>query len=756
MALRDDFQEAIKAGKLKEALILAMTQAMELNITTWVTSTGGETGSAAQPGHRLHTRIDIMQGKIENEVGDRFIGYGPYQELRDYHQQQVTQSHAIVQSNLYSLQQLFGVLTAIQQQNQQIAARQAGLPPLELSPLPPLVSQPARRAEPDLNQPSSVIPSLRESRPEPPLAPEPLAPLPSLRAPSPPRATRAEDAIATPPAPEMPVSELEIEDWEEAVGIQSLQAISPSEEELPADLLSLEDLEPDLDEEEQLWEEEDLEDAHPDAIATPSDAAVEEDWEEFETTSPAEPPVAEMAREEIPEEEDRGDRTEPSSVVAATPIAAMPGEVFFEEEDWGDPIEPPMAAIAQSAAQATSMDVEELSDKEDWGDFSSAGEVSDALASEPVALDTEEAFSDEENWGDFTPEEQLGSGTSAAADLLDEEEEEDWGDFPSAEETPEPLTNESANLIPGSEFTQDDWGEFTEEELDSEPSVPDLRAVQLPRANKLAEDDWGEFTEEALDSDPSVPDLRTVHLTTESELVEDEDWGEFTEEELDLEPGIMDAETNNSAAQAELVEDEDWGDLTEEESAADLGIPDLNTLNLESDREWTDEWIEEEPNPESTVPNLNAANAGNDSDWEEFESLDPFANPSESESSLSNVDPEEDWDNFAAEELEPYPNLSESEGDRDLGTLEASEASGTNPLSSKEQNPNVILMPPPTGNDWENSEPDEVWFDEPDFGEQSPDEVFPSDEELFGEVTAIQASTPPDSPDRPSRSSSGG
>lgn len=117
MAISDDFKEQLKAGRIVDALTLALGEAVELEITTWVSSSNhSETNTPAEaarpaPDSRMRTRLNIVDGAIDNEVGSRFIGNGPYTELREFHMEQVQQGRQIIQHNLENLQQLFTVLT---------------------------------------------------------------------------------------------------------------------------------------------------------------------------------------------------------------------------------------------------------------------------------------------------------------------------------------------------------------------------------------------------------------------------------------------------------------------------------------------------------------------------------------------------------------------------------------------------------------------------------------------------------------------
>jgi hypothetical protein len=116
MANSDDFKEKLKAGQIVDALTLALGEAIELEIKTWVSSANSDDATSAeryQPpaDSRMRTRINIVDGDIENEIGSQFIGNGPYTELRQFHMEQVQEGRQIIQHNLENIQQLFTVLT---------------------------------------------------------------------------------------------------------------------------------------------------------------------------------------------------------------------------------------------------------------------------------------------------------------------------------------------------------------------------------------------------------------------------------------------------------------------------------------------------------------------------------------------------------------------------------------------------------------------------------------------------------------------
>ncbi|MBD1923913.1 hypothetical protein H6F77_23005 [Microcoleus sp. FACHB-831] len=128
MAVSDEFKEQLKAGKIVDALTLALGEAIELEITTWVSSGDTDTRASSNPdqplpGYRMRTRINIVEGDINNEVGTQFIGNGPYTELRQFHQDQVNEGRETIQKNLATLQQLFTVMASTLAQLQPVSRR---------------------------------------------------------------------------------------------------------------------------------------------------------------------------------------------------------------------------------------------------------------------------------------------------------------------------------------------------------------------------------------------------------------------------------------------------------------------------------------------------------------------------------------------------------------------------------------------------------------------------------------------------------
>ncbi|HBE16926.1 MAG TPA: hypothetical protein DEG17_11770 [Cyanobacteria bacterium UBA11149] len=116
MTTSDEFKQQLQAGRIVDALTLALAESVELKITTWVSSAHTEAKHSSNPDEppascRMRTRLNIVEGSIDTEVGSQFIGNGPYTELRQFHMDQVQSGRQIIQHNLENLQQIFTVLT---------------------------------------------------------------------------------------------------------------------------------------------------------------------------------------------------------------------------------------------------------------------------------------------------------------------------------------------------------------------------------------------------------------------------------------------------------------------------------------------------------------------------------------------------------------------------------------------------------------------------------------------------------------------
>lgn len=110
MTAIEQFKNKIQAGEIYDALALAMSEAIELKITTWVANSETDNlDDDSQPGYRMRTSINLVEGTIDNEIGREFANNPAYEELEKLHLEQVKRGREIILNNLASLQTMFAM-----------------------------------------------------------------------------------------------------------------------------------------------------------------------------------------------------------------------------------------------------------------------------------------------------------------------------------------------------------------------------------------------------------------------------------------------------------------------------------------------------------------------------------------------------------------------------------------------------------------------------------------------------------------------
>ncbi|WP_414575837.1 hypothetical protein [Anabaena sp. CCY 9402-a] len=120
-----NFQSIIKqlnssnlgSNNIIDAMKAAIAEVVELEITTWVVEPSTQLNeelepstTSAQAGNRIYTKINLIDGDIENEVGSQFLCSGPYAELLSFHLDQVKDSREIMQKNIESVHKVYKIL----------------------------------------------------------------------------------------------------------------------------------------------------------------------------------------------------------------------------------------------------------------------------------------------------------------------------------------------------------------------------------------------------------------------------------------------------------------------------------------------------------------------------------------------------------------------------------------------------------------------------------------------------------------------
>ncbi|MGC1392707.1 MAG: hypothetical protein WA828_00405 [Coleofasciculaceae cyanobacterium] len=432
MAPSDDFKAQLKAGNINEALSLALNGAVDLKITTWVTT--GDKQTLSQPGHRLRTRINTIEGKVDNEIGDQFISNGPYRELRQFHLEQVSQGSEIIHSNLKSLQTLFDVVIAMQSAQRRIASLPSFPGSFVLEPSSDQQLLPTAPAQTDaslLTEPSEDVEELAAA---PDSLSEVATPVPQIEVP----ATVSGVPVATPS--EVLIEEDEDEeddDWDDSV-LDLLESLPVG----PPELEALDDSE------EEDWrnfiEEDDAPDPELDSPST-------EDWGIL-TAADFEPPTeTNLESPKLPEDLGELIKEEPLTSNLATQDSEK-----LSFDDLPSPTETPVV-IPETL----------IPEEEDWGDL--IEDEMPVLANKPVPSLESLNLEEDEEWDDWVVEsEPLQDSSISRLESLDEADDDDWDDF---EEDADPFAAAPTN----SELNEDaDWDNFSVDELEPYSGLLDL------------------------------------------------------------------------------------------------------------------------------------------------------------------------------------------------------------------------------------------------------------------------------------------
>ncbi|MEH1780322.1 MAG: hypothetical protein V7K67_18475 [Nostoc sp.] len=111
-------KKGLDVDEIINAIKTVIVEVIDLKITTWVAESSEQsqneiTSASAKPGNRIYTRINLVHGDIENEIGSQFTDSGPYKEIREFHLTQVKESREIIHKNIESVEKLYGFLMEI-------------------------------------------------------------------------------------------------------------------------------------------------------------------------------------------------------------------------------------------------------------------------------------------------------------------------------------------------------------------------------------------------------------------------------------------------------------------------------------------------------------------------------------------------------------------------------------------------------------------------------------------------------------------
>jgi hypothetical protein len=114
MTANSEFQASLQAGRVNEAISQVVSRLVELDIVTVLPATEGSAGQ-----NTLSTKVDLLTGKITNEISAEFLQNKSYAKFLNFHTAQIDATSQIVREQLHGLQALIG------------NANGAALPPLQ-------------------------------------------------------------------------------------------------------------------------------------------------------------------------------------------------------------------------------------------------------------------------------------------------------------------------------------------------------------------------------------------------------------------------------------------------------------------------------------------------------------------------------------------------------------------------------------------------------------------------------------------------
>ncbi|MBD2562697.1 hypothetical protein [Nostoc foliaceum] len=109
-------KKGLDIDEIIDAIKTVIVEVIDLKITTWVAESSDQPKNeieSPKPGNRIYTRINLVNGDIQNEIGSQFTDSGPYKEIREFHLTQVKDSREIIQKNIESVEKLYGFFMEI-------------------------------------------------------------------------------------------------------------------------------------------------------------------------------------------------------------------------------------------------------------------------------------------------------------------------------------------------------------------------------------------------------------------------------------------------------------------------------------------------------------------------------------------------------------------------------------------------------------------------------------------------------------------
>ena len=105
MSILEEIKAKIKAGEINEAMSMAISEALKLEIVTSLSEVEQQPST-----NYLRTLINLFGNEMEYQVSEQLINNSAYNYVKQVHLEQVEQGNERILKNVESLQKMFSML----------------------------------------------------------------------------------------------------------------------------------------------------------------------------------------------------------------------------------------------------------------------------------------------------------------------------------------------------------------------------------------------------------------------------------------------------------------------------------------------------------------------------------------------------------------------------------------------------------------------------------------------------------------------
>ncbi|MGK7933132.1 MAG: hypothetical protein AB4041_17100 [Microcystaceae cyanobacterium] len=119
--VQQKFEEEVKNKNFFEAFMTVVREAAQLKVLTIVEDENDPlfeddlSKVQGQPGKRMATLVELLSGDIKNIVGSRFLEHPNYQQILNFHREQVGEGQEMIEKNISNLRNM--LMDLLDQQN---------------------------------------------------------------------------------------------------------------------------------------------------------------------------------------------------------------------------------------------------------------------------------------------------------------------------------------------------------------------------------------------------------------------------------------------------------------------------------------------------------------------------------------------------------------------------------------------------------------------------------------------------------------